>query len=77
MSNKRRLLDGTEVDSFDVPVELIIHTKAPEKWKLIDMETGEEYIGSRFSHEKFSELLRDKVSKGQIRQWKKIRYKNV
>jgi len=77
MSNKRRLLDGKEVDSFDVPVELIIHTKAPEKWKLIDMETGEEYIGSHISNEKFSELLRDKVSKGKICQWNKIRYKNV
>ena len=73
MSNKRRLLDGTEVDSFDVPVELIIHTKAPEKWKLIDMETGQEYIGCSQPHDPFSEILRGKVVSGKIGTWTKIK----
>lgn len=41
----RRLLDGTETESFESPVDLTIHTKAPGKWKLIDMETGQEYVG--------------------------------
>jgi hypothetical protein len=37
--NKRILKDGSEVDSFDKPVDLIIHTKAPGKWKLTDRKS--------------------------------------
>ena len=43
---KRILKDGSEVEAFEKPVDLIIHTKAPGKWKLVDMETGQEYVGS-------------------------------
>jgi hypothetical protein len=32
-------------------MDLIIHTKAPGKWRLIDMETGQEYIGTSSPHE--------------------------
>lgn len=42
----RKLSNGTEVPENDTPIDLIVHTKAPEKWKLIDMETGQEYVGS-------------------------------
>jgi hypothetical protein len=42
----RKLIDGSEVEEFDRAVDLTIHTKAPEKWLLIDLETGQEYIGS-------------------------------
>ena len=42
----RKLLNGTEIPDSDNPIDLIVHTKAPEKWKLIDMETGQEYVGS-------------------------------
>lgn len=42
----RKLINGKNVSSYLKPIDLIIHTKAPEKWKLIDLETGEEYIGS-------------------------------
>jgi hypothetical protein len=28
------------------PINLIIHTKSPEKWMLIDRETGEIYQGN-------------------------------
>ena len=42
----RKLLNGTEVPENDTPIDLIVHTKAPSKWKLIDLETGQEYIGS-------------------------------
>ena len=41
----RKLLSGTEVPENDTPIDLIVHTKAPSKWKLIDMETGQEYVG--------------------------------
>lgn len=43
---QRKLLNGELVEEFEKAVDLIIHTKCPEKWKLIDMETGQEYIGS-------------------------------
>ena len=42
----RKLLNGTEVSENDTPIDLIVHTKAPSKWKLVDMETGQEYVGS-------------------------------
>ena len=58
--NTRILKDGSGVDSFDKPVDLIIHTKAPGKWKLTDLETGEEYLGSEISTD-FAEVLREKV----------------
>ena len=66
--NKRILKDGSEVNSFDRPVELIIHTKAPGKWKLIDLETGEEYLGSEVCTG-FAEILREKVKNGKIGTW--------
>jgi hypothetical protein len=45
-SNLRKLLNGSEVPETDKAVDLTIHTKAPSKWLLIDLETGQEYIGS-------------------------------
>lgn len=72
--NKRILKNGSEVDSFDKPVDLIIHTKAPEKWKLTDLETGEEYLGSEILTD-FAEILRDKVKTNKIGTWVKIKGK--
>jgi len=42
----RTLKDGTEVQELDKRVELSIITKCPRKWKIIDMETGQEYVAS-------------------------------
>ena len=72
--NKRILKDGSEAESFDNPVELIIHTKCPKKWKLVDLETGEEYLGCEISTN-FAEILRSKVSKGSIGTWVKTKGK--
>jgi hypothetical protein len=41
----RQLQNGDVVKEFDKPVTLQIKTKCPAKWKLTDLETGEEYIG--------------------------------
>jgi len=41
----RKLKDGTSAPAFDMAIKLKIVTKCPGKWKLTDMETGEEYIG--------------------------------
>ena len=69
----RKLLDGTEVDSYEHPIDLIIHTKSPAKWKLIDMETGEEYLGSMIEHPTFGERLRQKVMICKIGSWSKTK----
>jgi len=42
----RKLITGIEVQEFDEAIDLTIHTKCPEKWLLIDLETGQEYMGS-------------------------------
>ena len=34
------------VEETEDPINLTIHTRCPEKWMLIDMETGQKYIGS-------------------------------
>lgn len=44
--NFRKLQDGVQVYELEEPVELIVKTKAPAKWLLIDRETGEQYIGA-------------------------------
>ena len=72
--NIRRLRDGSSVDSFDKPVDLIIHTKAPGKWKLTDLETGEEYLGSDINTD-FAEVLREKVNINKIGTWVKTKWK--
>jgi len=41
----RTLLDGTAVTELEEPKVLTVNTKCPEKWMLIDLETGERYIG--------------------------------
>jgi len=46
MVNMRKLIDGSEVEEFEKAIDLTIHTKAPAKWLLIDLETGQEYLGS-------------------------------
>jgi hypothetical protein len=71
---KRILKNGSEADSFEKPVDLIIHTKCPEKWKLIDLETGEEYLGSEIVTD-FAEILREKVKINKIGTWVKTKGK--
>ena len=42
-----RTYQGIEVEELDYSVDLTVHTKAPGKWLLIDLETGQEYIGNK------------------------------
>ena len=35
-----------EFEEFNKPIDLVVHTKCPEKWLLVDRETGEIYQGS-------------------------------
>jgi hypothetical protein len=41
----RKLQSGETVSELTTPVTLTVYTKCPEKYKLTDMETGEEYTG--------------------------------
>ena len=41
----RKLKDGTLAEELEFSRTLSVYTKCPSKWKLIDLETGEEYIG--------------------------------
>ena len=41
----RKLVDGTTAKELKEPITLEVYTKCPEKWMLVDKETGEVYIG--------------------------------
>ena len=57
----RKLQNGVEVYELDKPIELIVKTKSPMKWKLVDRETVEEYIGQT-----------PKKSKNGLQYWSKV-----
>ena len=40
----RTLKNGEEVEELEIPMILTIKTKCPQKYMLIDQETGEVYI---------------------------------
>ena len=43
----RKLLNGKKVPELEEAVDLTIHTKCPEKWVLLDLETGQQYTGDK------------------------------
>ena len=43
----RKLLDGSKAPEYEFAITMEVRTKCPSKYKLVDMETGEEYIGQR------------------------------
>lgn len=49
----RKLQNGVEVYELDEPVTLTVYTRCPMKYKLIDRETGEEYIGQNPNKNKY------------------------
>jgi hypothetical protein len=40
----RKLKDGTIVAELQEPITISVKTKCPDKWLLIDRETGEAYV---------------------------------
>ena len=58
----RTLQNGTEVAELAAPVTLTVYTKCPDKYLLVDQETGEVYV----PHD----------SAG-TRTWKKIGQRNI
>lgn len=41
----RTLIDGTVVNDLEEAKTLTVFTKCPEKYMLVDMETGQVYVG--------------------------------
>lgn len=56
----RTLKDGTIVNELDDPIILIVKTKCPSKYKLVDLETGQEYVGQ------------DPTTSDNTMQWRRI-----
>ena len=52
----RQLQDGSEVEEYEYPITLSVKTKCPSKYRLIDMETGEEYIGQKDSKKDWKKI---------------------
>jgi len=51
-----------EFIEFDSPVDLVVHTKCPEKWLLIDRETGEIFQGNVGGYwDRFSIVIKNKL----------------
>jgi len=42
----RTLKDGSVVNELAHAITMEVYTRCPEKYKLVDMQTGEEYIGN-------------------------------
>ena len=43
------------------PIDLVVHTKSPEKWILLDRETGKIYQGSSEGHwDRLDPVIKDK-----------------
>ena len=45
-TGKEKMRSHKEYEDLGMPVDLIIHTKSPNKWLLIDRESGEVYQGN-------------------------------
>jgi len=49
-------------EELDNPVNLIVHTKSPEKWMLLDRETGETYQGNIGGHwDRLDPVIKNKL----------------
>ena len=50
-----------EFKEFGKPIDLVVHTKCPGKWLLIDRETGEIYQGNSAGHwDRFDPVIKNK-----------------
>jgi hypothetical protein len=63
----RILKDGRIVEELEVARQLWIKTRCPDKWLLLDMETGEQYTGRK------TEGTQDWERVNAI-EWKRVEY---
>ena len=43
----KKMRKSFEYEELNKPVDLVVHTKSPSKWLLIDRETGQTFQGSK------------------------------
>jgi hypothetical protein len=49
---------------FKKPVDLVVHTKCPDKWLLMDRETGQIYKGTSEGHwNRLDPIIKDNFTK--------------
>jgi hypothetical protein len=49
-----------EFEEFKKPVDLVVHTKCPDKWLLMDRETGQIYKGTSEGHwDRLDPIIKD------------------
>lgn len=70
---QRKLINGKSVNELDVAIGIVIFTKSPAKWKIVDMETGEEYVGSETKHPFFNNFLKEKIQSMEIGSLMKVK----
>ena len=49
MGKTRKSKTGKTINELDKPITLKLHTKCPDKYILIDTETGQFYVGNEDS----------------------------
>jgi hypothetical protein len=47
MKKIRELMTGDAVPSLDHPEKITIHTHCPDKWRFLDLETGQSWMWNR------------------------------
>jgi hypothetical protein len=53
-----------EFEEFDKTVDLVVHTKCPDKWLLIDRETGQMYKGTSEGHwDRLDPIIKENFTK--------------
>ena len=43
----KKMRKSFEYEELNKPIDLVVHTKCPSKWLLIDRETGQTFQGSK------------------------------
>ncbi len=43
----KKMRKSFEYEELNKPIDLVVHTKSPSKWLLIDRETGQTFQGSK------------------------------
>jgi len=58
----RSLLTGDWAEQLETARELTVHTKAPEKYMLLDLENGRCFVGTKEGESSWKELEGDEAS---------------
>jgi len=52
--------EAKKFEELQESINLIVKTKCPDKWMLIDKETGQTYVGNKMGHwDRLDPVIRD------------------